>query len=106
MEEIPITLNRRTFLRRSVFGAGTLALASLLDPLLLSSAEAAEGGVKAGAGLKRAGERWSGVVHPLPYKQKIKRVIHLYMAGGPSHLETFDPKPKLAEMSGKPMPES
>jgi len=33
-------------------------------------------------------------------------VIWLTMAGGPSHLETFDPKPKLAEMHGKPMPES
>ena len=33
-------------------------------------------------------------------------MIWLTMAGGPSHLETFDPKPKLAEMHGKPMPES
>ncbi len=37
---------------------------------------------------------------------KAKRVIFLYQAGGPSHLETFDSKPKLAEMHGKPMPES
>ena len=37
---------------------------------------------------------------------KAKRVIFLYQAGGPSHLETFDFKPKLAEMHGKPMPES
>ncbi len=37
---------------------------------------------------------------------KVKRVIYLYMAGGPSHLETFDYKPKLAEMAGKPMPQS
>ena len=33
-------------------------------------------------------------------------MIYLYMAGGPSHLETFDYKPKLAEMHGQPMPES
>jgi hypothetical protein len=33
-------------------------------------------------------------------------VIFLYQAGGPSHLETLDYKPKLAEMHGKPMPES
>src|SRR5581483_3244472 len=58
------------------------------------------------AGGKPAGERWRGVVHPLPYKPRIKRVIHLYMSGGPSHLETFDNKQKLLEMSGKPMPES
>ena len=33
-------------------------------------------------------------------------MIFLYQAGGPSHLETFDYKPKLADMNGKPMPES
>jgi hypothetical protein len=37
---------------------------------------------------------------------KIKRVIHLYMAGGMSHLESFDNKPQLAKMDGKEMPES
>ena len=36
----------------------------------------------------------------------MKRVIFLYMSGGPSHLETFDYKPKLAELDGQPMPES
>jgi hypothetical protein len=46
------------------------------------------------------------VIHPLHCQPKAKRVIWLTMAGGPSHLETFDPKPKLAEMHGKPMPES
>lgn len=47
---------------------------------------------------------------PLPglphFAPKIKRVIFLCMAGGPSHLETFDYKPKLQEMDGKPMPAS
>jgi hypothetical protein len=99
MEDNPLSLTRRAFLRRSAFSIGTLGLASLLDPLLLQSAQAAERSAKAGA-------RWQGVVYPLPYKPKIKRVIHLYMAGGPSHLETLDYKPKLAEMSGQPMPES
>ena len=47
-----------------------------------------------------------GVVNPLHFPPKAKRVIFLYQAGGPSHLETFDYKPKLAEMHGKPMPES
>ena len=37
---------------------------------------------------------------------KAKRVIFLCMSGGPSHLETFDYKPKLDQMDGKPMPES
>jgi hypothetical protein len=47
-----------------------------------------------------------GVLDPPPLPQKAKRVIWLTMAGGPSHLETFDPKPKLAALDGQPMPES
>ena len=45
----------------------------------------------------------AGLPHHAP---KAKRVIFLYMSGGPSHLETFDHKPKLDELDGKPMPES
>ncbi|GEP42770.1 sulfatase [Brevifollis gellanilyticus] len=48
----------------------------------------------------------NGVLGKLPLPQKAKRVIWLTMAGGPSQLELFDYKPKLAEMDGKPMPES
>jgi hypothetical protein len=47
-----------------------------------------------------------GAVYPLHFPPKAKRVIQLYMAGGPSHLETFDYKPTLAKMNGQPMPES
>ncbi|MCP3692552.1 MAG: DUF1501 domain-containing protein [Planctomycetaceae bacterium] len=50
--------------------------------------------------------RWNGVVEKLHFPAKAKRVIFLCMAGGASHLETYDYKPKLAEMNGKPMPES
>ena len=49
---------------------------------------------------------WNGVVDPRHFVPRAKRVIHLYMAGGPSHLETFDYKPKLAELDGQPMPNS
>lgn len=43
--------------------------------------------------------------HTFPnHAPKVKRVIHLYMAGGMSHLESFDHKPALAKMHGKPMP--
>ena len=56
------------------------------------------------AQLKAAPAR--GVLSSLPLPPKAKRVIWLTMAGGPSHLETFDYKPKLAEMHGQPMPES
>ena len=47
-----------------------------------------------------------GVVNPLHFPPKAKRVIFLYQAGGPSHLETFDYKPKLAKMNGETMPDS
>jgi hypothetical protein len=85
-------LQRRTFLGNALRGVGSVALASLLD-----------------SGVLRAGEdsgRWRGVLSAPHVTPKARRVIFLVMAGGPSHLETFDHKPKLAEMSGKPMPES
>lgn len=85
-------VTRRTFLGRSAAGIGSLALASLLNPRLLGDAAPAE--------------KWRGIIHPLHHPAKIKRVIYLYQAGGPSHLETFDFKPKLAAMHGKGMPES
>ena len=46
------------------------------------------------------------IAGPRPARQRVQRVIWLTMAGGPSHLELFDPKPKLAELHGQPMPES
>jgi hypothetical protein len=81
-------MNRRTFLGRGAAGLGLVALNSLLGPRL------------------GAQQRAKGVVDPLDFPARAKRVIYLYQAGGPSHLETFDYKPKLAEMNGKPMPES
>jgi hypothetical protein len=86
---------RRTFLGRTAQGIGGLALASLLNPTLLSAA----------AAVTRK-DKWTGAAYPLDYPQKVKRVIWLTMAGGPSHLETFDYKPKLARMNGEAMPES
>ncbi len=78
-------LCRRAFLRYGTSTLGLLGLNSLLQPRLFGS---------------------NGVVSPLHHPAKAKRVIFLYQAGGPSHLETFDYKPKLAEMHAKPMPES
>jgi hypothetical protein len=83
-------LTRRAFLGRSASGLGAVALGSLF----------------AKTGLAADSDKWNGAIHPLPFAPKAKRVIYLSMAGGPSHLETFDPKPKLAEMDGQPMPES
>jgi hypothetical protein len=50
--------------------------------------------------------RARGVLQPLHHSPRIKRVIWLYMSGGPSHLETFDYKPELARRGGEPMPDS
>jgi hypothetical protein len=79
---------RRAFLGRSSQGVGALALAALAAPRPLEAAPQ------------------RGVLQQLPLPQRAKRVIWLTMAGGPSHLETFDHKPKLAELDGEPMPES
>src|SRR5882672_8410362 len=86
-------MSRRTFLGRGAAGLGMVALNSLLNPRLLAAPQATALASR-------------GVVNPLDFPPKAKRVIFLYQAGGPSHLETFDYKPKLAEMSGTPMPES
>ena len=81
-------IHRRTFLSRGMSGIGLVALHSLLNPRPLSAA----------SGL--------GAVQPLHHPAKAKRVIFLYQAGGPSQHETFDYKPKLAQMHDQPMPES
>jgi hypothetical protein len=88
-----LDINRRTFLGYGISGLGMLALNGLVNPQLFA-ADAALTGIS------------KGVVNPLHFPPKAKRVIFLYQAGGPSHLETWDPKPKLAELDGKPMPES
>src|SRR5690606_21296372 len=78
---------RRDFLRDSFCGFGSLALASLLNDELAAAPK-----------------------DPLAPKPphlpdpKAKAVIFLFMAGGPSHLETFDPKPLLNELDGQPRP--
>lgn len=86
---------RRSFLGRASLGLGSMALAGLLQPGVLASA--------GGAG---RGGRYGGVVSPRHFAPKAKRVIFLCMAGGPSQLELFDEKPRLAAMNGKPVPES
>ncbi len=86
-------VNRRTFLGHGGVGLGAAALAAMLG----RSAAAHAGGQFRDS---------RGAVNPLHHVPKAKRVIYLCQAGGPSHLETFDYKPKLAEMSGQPMPES
>ncbi len=84
-------VRRRAFLGRS--GLGLMALSSLLG--------------RAGVGAESApAKRGAGMVNPLHFAPRAKRVIWLYMAGGPSHLETLDPKPELGKLHGQPMPAS
>src|SRR4051812_16092577 len=90
---LPQALARRAFLKKSTTGIGALALGSLLNPNLFAM-EPGDGPEVPGA-LKR-----------LHFAPKAKRIIYLFMSGAPSHLDLFDPKPKLIEMTGQDLPDS
>src|SRR5215207_9750715 len=82
---VRVPATRREFLAKSGAGFGALALSALL-----------QGEAKAEVG-------------PAPkphYAARAKSVIFLFMEGGPSAMDTFDPKPMLNEMAGKPLPPS
>jgi hypothetical protein len=87
----PIARTRREFLRQAGGGFGALALAWLLEQ---------ESRAKDGAGENPLAPR------PSHFPAKAQRVIFLFMHGGPSHLETFDPKPELQRLAGQPLPAS
>jgi hypothetical protein len=84
----PKPLSRREFLHRSGMGMGALALTGLME------------------GASAAAEHSTTPLTPRQphFPGKAKRVIHLFMNGGPSHVDTFDPKPALAKYAGKPLP--
>jgi hypothetical protein len=84
--------SRREFLARAGNGFGLVALADLLASR--SQAAAAESDRAANPYAVRAPH------HPAT----AKRCIFLYMPGGPSHIDLFDPKPKVAAMNGQPLP--
>jgi hypothetical protein len=94
---------RREFLLNAGGGFGAIALASLLsEDGLVRSLTAAETGQTKGD---------SANLGPLAPKQphfrpRAKRVIYLFMHGGPSHVDLFDPKPDLIKYAGQPIPES
>ncbi len=86
-------LTRREFLCRCGMGMGTLGLAGLLGNLGVLNAKAAD----------------AGSVSPLTPKAphfpgKAKRIIHIFANGGPSHVDTFDPKPALEKYAGQMLP--
>jgi len=89
-----LLLTRRELLCRSGMGFAMMGLATLLgaEGLLAAPAEASDRAV-------------SPLAPRSPhFPAKAKHVIHLFMNGGPSHVDTFDPKPKLREYAGKPLP--
>ena len=90
-----IGLKRRSFLRRTGVGIGAAAL----QALILGEQSNAAGQKKISA--------LNGLQSNLPHHPpRVKNVIFLCMAGGPSHLETFDYKSHLNALDGQPMPES
>ena len=96
MNSIPTpNVNRRQWLQQTGFGMGSLALAGLL----------------ADSGELSATPPQAGIASPLSVRQphfpaKAKRVIHLFMNGGPSQIDTFDPKHHLARLDGQELPDS
>src|SRR5216683_3745700 len=87
-------LTRRQALKRFANGFGLLGLAALF-------ADETRGAAKADPG--EAGFN-PLAVKPPHFEPKAKRVIFLFMSGGPSHVDTFDPKPRLQRDGGKPLP--
>ena len=75
-------------LGRFANGFGMLALAGLMDQKGIAAAPVFN----------------PLAVKPPQFPAKAKRVIFLFMSGGPSHVDTFDPKPRLARDNGKPLP--
>src|SRR5262245_49569455 len=94
----PSPLNRRRFLATAGGGIGAIALASLLDDESGSAAETGSPRGKGGLDFLPA--------RPPHFSARAKRVIWLFMHGGPSHVDLFDPKPDLVKHAGQPLPES
>ncbi|MBL9168621.1 MAG: DUF1501 domain-containing protein [Verrucomicrobiales bacterium] len=88
-----LALTRREFLNRCGMGMGALGLANLVGSMATPAVQAEEGGFTSPLMVK----------HP-HFEGRAKRVIHIFANGGPSHVDTFDPKPALAQHAGKLLP--
>src|SRR5580765_8911978 len=84
-------LTRRDFLRRSGIGFGMLGLANLLGSQIFGATPLSDG-VSSNAPLAPRAPH---------FPPRATRVIHIFANGGPSHVDTFDPKPALARLNGK-----
>ncbi|MFO0884161.1 MAG: DUF1501 domain-containing protein [Pirellulales bacterium] len=89
-----LLLTRRQLFGRTATGIGGAALASLLNPELFAAPQIPRGGVQ------------PGILPGTHFPAKAKRVIYLVMSGGPSHIDLFDYKPKLADYFGQELPDS
>src|SRR5947209_8862138 len=87
---------RREFLRRAGGGFGMLALASMLDSAGLLAPKMVAAGTAANPLAPKAPH----------FAARARRVIFLFMSGGPSHVDLFEPKPDLIRLAGQPIPES
>ncbi len=85
-DDIAKVLNRRTFLKRSTTSLGAVALGSLLSQKLFGAPQRA--------------------LPNLHFAPKAKRVIYMFMSGAPSHIDLFDYKPKLKDLTGTELPGS
>src|SRR5580658_6291671 len=92
-QHLSLPATRREFLARSGTGLGCLGLASLVGPTS-DTANAAS------AGMSPMSPRSA------QYPAKAKHVIHIFLNGGPSHVDTFDPKPSLTKYNGQNLPTS
>ena len=90
----PLIETRRQFLLRSGNGLGAAALSTLMNPGLMNSAM--------GAGL----EQYGGLPDIPHFPGKAKRVIYMFMPGGPSHIDLFDYKPIQRKLHGTELPDS
>lgn len=88
MPHIPRYSSRREFLLQGGTGFGAIALAHLLQSEQASASTSPY------------------APKPTHFRPTAKNVIFLFMEGGPSQMDTFDPKPKLNELAGQPLPES
>ncbi len=88
-------LSRRDFLTRTGLGLGALSLQTLGDP---AAATGTLDGLTSMASLSPLAPK------PPHFAPKARRVVHFFLNGGPSQVDTFDPKPALAKYAGQPLP--
>src|SRR5258706_13882806 len=89
--EQELMLTRRQLFGRAASGIGVAALASLVNPEALAAP---------------ANNGYHGVLAKPHFEAKAKRVIYLFQSGAPSHIDLFDWKPEMKELTGKELPKS